>query len=94
MPNIAYFCAMVLRTHCTGHCSGLYGKYGIPVRGVGCILLSVADPSKGQIRTARGQQVRKCAFSSIQLVEKHFGTRHAKPLAYPKIVKSSIFGTC
>ena len=36
MPNIAYFCAMVLRTHCTGHCSGLYGKYGIPVQGVGC----------------------------------------------------------
>ena len=36
MPNIAYFCAMVLRTHCTGHCSGLYGKYGIPVRGGGC----------------------------------------------------------
>ena len=35
MPNIAYFCAMVLRTHCTGHCSGLYGKYGIPVRGGG-----------------------------------------------------------
>ena len=33
MPNIAYFCAMDLRTHCTGHCSGLYGKYGIPVRG-------------------------------------------------------------
>ena len=35
MPNIAYFCAMVLRTQCTGHCSGLYGKYGIPVRGGG-----------------------------------------------------------
>ena len=35
MPNIAYFCAMVLRTHCTGHCSGLCGKYGIPVRGGG-----------------------------------------------------------
>ena len=33
MPNIACFRAMVLRTHCTGHCSGLYGKHGIPVRG-------------------------------------------------------------
>ena len=36
VPNIAYFCAMVLRTHCMGHCSGLYGKYGIPVRGGSC----------------------------------------------------------
>ena len=35
VPNIAYFCAMVLRTHCMGHCLGLYGKYGIPVRGGG-----------------------------------------------------------
>ena len=34
-PNIAYFCALVLRTHCAGDCSVLYGKYGIPVRGRG-----------------------------------------------------------
>ena len=40
MPNIAYFCAMVLRTQCTGHCSGLYGKYGIPVRGGGVDAIS------------------------------------------------------
>ena len=38
VPNIAYFCAMVLRNHCTGHCSGLYGKYRIPVRGRGVVL--------------------------------------------------------
>ena len=26
---------MVPRTHCTGHCSGLYGEYGIPLGGWG-----------------------------------------------------------
>ena len=35
MPNTANFCGMVLRAHCTGHCSEQYGEYGIPVRGGG-----------------------------------------------------------
>ena len=35
VPNIAYSCVTVLRTHCTGHCKGQNGESGIPVRGLG-----------------------------------------------------------
>ena len=38
VPNIAYFCGMVLGTHRTGHCAGRNGEFGIPVRGEGCEL--------------------------------------------------------
>ena len=58
MPNIAYFCAMVLRTHCTGHCSGLYGKYGIPVRGGGGLrwIVWVAPRRRSAEKAAPGRR--------------------------------------
>ena len=33
VPNIAYFCDMVPRTQCMGHCTGQIGDSGIPIRG-------------------------------------------------------------